>query len=369
MNESEARAMLERTWSDLHEIPEPGDQTPKSCAYLAKKLEEYGYQVDANVGGGVVGILDSKNPGPHFALRADTDALEFYVDGEMKDYHGCCHDGHMSILLTAAKSIAEDGIQRGKLYIIFQPGEEPNVGAKTMIETGKLTDIEEICALHLVPNADVPEGKVASLLLHNGLGTLKAVIRGKNAHASVPHTGINAAEAGVLAVNAANMLRYAPDKNWSCKLTQFIADKSSDNTIPDYAQIVFDLRAENNELLEEITAGLKRAIDGAVRAVGAEVENYEFVFDPAPDYDEELAIFAEKTICEVLGENACAGRVRTSPGEDFHFYSYLGHMKTAYMAVGAGVTPALHIYNNTFNHEALYRAYRLLLAMAHKKLG
>lgn len=369
MEEIEARQMLKSTWEHLHAMPEVGVDTPNTCAYLAEKLKEFGYQVDANVGGGVLGILDSGKPGNHFALRADTDALAFYIDGEMTDYHGCCHDGHMAILLTAAKSIAQAGIESGKLYIVFQPGEEPNLGAKTMLETGKLKDIREICSLHLVPDEDVPCGQIASLLLHNGLGTLKAIIRGQNAHASVLHTGINAVEAGVLAVNAANMIHCAPDKSWSCKVTQFIADKSSDNTIPDYAQIVFDLRAESNELLEDIVSKLKQAITGAVSAVGAKVEAFDYIFDPAPDYDEDLALFVEETIEEVFGEGICAGRVRTSPGEDFHFYSYLGHMKTAYMAVGAGVTPALHIYKNTFDHEYLYVAYKLLCTLAHKKLG
>lgn len=369
MNESEAKQFLEETWTYLHSIPEVGVHTPKSCAYLAEKLREFGYQVDDQVGGGVLGVLDSGQPGVHFALRADTDALEFFVDGKMTDYHGCCHDAHMSILLTAAKQIAEKGIKTGKLFIVFQPGEEPNLGAKTMLETGKLKDIEEICALHLVPDADVPHGQVASLLLHNGLGTLKAVIRGQNAHASVPHTGINAVEAGVLAVNAANMIHCAPDLSWSSKVTQFIADKASDNTIPDYAQIVFDLRAESNALLEEIVTKLKCAITNAVQAVGASVESFDYIFDPAPDYDEDLAQFVEATLCEVIGKDRCAGRVRTSPGEDFHFYSYLGHMKTAYIAVGAHVTPALHIYNNTFDHEILYTACQILCTLAHKKLG
>ena len=84
-------------------------------------------------------------------------------------------------------------------------------------------------------------------MMHNGLGMLNAVFTGKNSHGSLPQNGINAAEAAVLAVNAANTIRCAPDKSWSCKVTQISADRSSDNTIPDYARVAFDLRAENNE--------------------------------------------------------------------------------------------------------------------------
>ena len=368
MDESTVKQFMQSTWETLHRMPEVGTKTPKTCAYLAGKLREYGYTVNDDVAGGVIGILDSGKPGLNFALRSDTDALEFFVDGKKVDYHGCCHDGHMSIVLAAAKELAEEGIQQGKLYIIFQPGEEPSLGARAMVETGKLDAIEEMVGLHLVPPADVEPGKVASLLMHNGLGTVKATITGKNAHASLPQDGINAVEAGVLAVNAANTIRCNPDKSWSCKVTQFSADRSSDNTIPNYAFLAFDLRAENNTLLEELNTKLQTVITAAVQGMGATV-TFDVNLNPAPDYDEALAKVVEDTIVEQLGAENCAGRVRTGAGEDFHFYSYMRGIKNAYMAIGANVDPALHIYNNTFNHDSLYTAYQLLCAIAHKKLG
>lgn len=368
MTETEVKSMLQSTWEHLHQMPEVGTSTPKTCAYIAEKLRSFGYVVDDDVAGGVVGVLDSGVPGLNFALRSDTDALEFFVDGKKVNYHGCCHDGHMTILLTTAKSLAETGIKRGKLYVVFQPGEEPSLGARAMIETGKLDVIDEIVGLHLVPPADVPHGKVASLLMHNGLGTLEAEITGKNAHGSLPQDGINAVEAGVLAVNAANMIRCDPTKSWSCKVTQFSADRSSNNTIPDYAKLAFDLRAENNELLEQLSEKLQAAISASVNAVGASVR-FDLNLNPAPSYDEELGKFVEDVIIEQLGADRCAGRVPTGAGEDFHFFSYMRNIKSAYMAIGANVDPALHIYQNTFDHDYLYVAYNLLCAIAHKKLG
>lgn len=368
MDEKIVKQFLQDTWEKLHGMPEVGATTPKTCAYLAACLKEFGYVVDADVAGGVVGVLDSGYPGLNFALRADTDALEFFVDGEKVVYHGCCHDAHSTILLAAAKELAETGIHQGKLYIIFQPGEEPNVGAKAMIETGKLDGIQEICGLHFVPETDVPHGSVASLLLHNGLGMLNAVITGKNAHGSLPQEGINAVEAGVLAINAANMVRCAPDKSWSCKVTQFSADRSSDNTIPDYARIAFDLRGESNEIMKELSDKVQAAIATAVTAVGATAK-FDLQVNPAPNYDKDLAEFVEKTIARELGKERCAGHVRTGAGEDFHFFNYLRNMKNAYMAVGAKVSPALHVYNCTYDHEYIYISYKLLCALAHKKLG
>lgn len=368
MDEKVLKEFQETAWQTLHQMPELGVNTPKTCAWLAEKLREFGYQVDGDVGGGILGLLDSGKPGPHLALRSDTDALEFYVEGKRTLYHGCCHDSNMAMVLTAARILAEEGIQRGKLYIVFQPGEEPNLGAKAMIETGKLADIQEIVGIHLAPDDLTPHGKISPLIVHSGIAVLNATFTGKESHGSMPHEGINATEAAVLGVNAANMIRCAPDKSWSCKVTQISADRFSDNTIPDYARVAFDLRAESNEILEELTGKLKNALSSAAQAVGAGV-SFSYVMAPAPTFDPDLTKVAVEAITEVLGAEGCDTIVHAGAGEDFNYYSYLLGMKTIYMSVGAHMDPGLHIYKNTFDHEMLYPASRILCAIAHKKLG
>ncbi len=144
------KEFMESTWKKLHSMPEIGVETPATCGYLKEQLLSFGYEVK-DVAGGLVGILDSGNPGVHFALRADTDALEFFINGEIVNYHGCCHDCHSTLVLTTAKKIAEEGIKRGKLFLVFQPGEEPSTGADRMIATGELDEIEEMLGLHFVP--------------------------------------------------------------------------------------------------------------------------------------------------------------------------------------------------------------------------
>lgn len=358
---------MEETWKKLHSIPEVGVETPKTCAYLKEQLLSFGYQV-RQAAGGLVGVLDSGKPGPKFALRADTDALEFAVDGEIKNYHGCCHDCHSTMVLAAAKTMAEEGIQRGTLYIVFQPGEEPGNGSDLMLSSGELDDIEEMLGLHFTPNSECPHGKVSPAVLHKGLVNLHATIRGKNSHGSVPEKGINAVEAGVLAVNAVNCIRMSPDKEWSVKITRFSADKSSDNTIPDYARLTFDLRAENNELLTGLLDKAKAAIEMAVQAVGASCE-MEAIMNPAPSYSEEMVDFVSKLIKDELGEEAYCPPVKAAGSEDFHVYSFRRNIKTAYMDIGANVDPGIHIYENTFDHEMLNTGYRLLCEAVRRKLG
>lgn len=110
----------------LHQIPELGFEEHKTSAYIGDVLEAAGFQVQRNVGGttGIVALLDSGKPGPVVALRADMDALGHIIDGRLEARHTCGHDGHSSVVLTAAEEILAEGlVKRGKLKILFQPAE------------------------------------------------------------------------------------------------------------------------------------------------------------------------------------------------------------------------------------------------------
>ena len=116
----------------LHQIPELGFEEHKTSAYIGDALEAAGFQVQRNVGGttGIVALLDSGKPGPVVALRADMDALGHIIDGRLEARHTCGHDGHSSVVLTAAEEILAEGlVKRGKLKILFQPAEELGTGA------------------------------------------------------------------------------------------------------------------------------------------------------------------------------------------------------------------------------------------------
>ena len=104
--------------------------------------------------------IDSGKPGPVLALRADIDALEFIINGERKIIHACGHDGHISMLLVAAREIKNRGlVKAGRLKILFQPAEEKLFGALKVIESGVLNDVEEMVGMHLRPKQDCRLGK------------------------------------------------------------------------------------------------------------------------------------------------------------------------------------------------------------------
>ena len=143
------------TYDALHAMPEIGFQEEKTSAYLAEKLESFGFTVKRGLGGtGVLGELKGVAPGPVVGLRADMDALGHEVDGKLVAIHSCGHDAHSTMVLAAAEALAKKGIARGTLKILFQPAEELLFGARRMIADGVADDLEMLFGIHLRPGQE-----------------------------------------------------------------------------------------------------------------------------------------------------------------------------------------------------------------------
>lgn len=361
---------IQETWQFFHDHPENAFQEFETSAFIAEKLRAFGYDVSDHLGGtGVVGVLDSGVPGVTLGLRADMDCLVFDVDGVPTNYHGCGHDGNMTMLLTAAKQLAEDGIKTGKLVVIFQPAEETLSGSPAVIATGKLDGLEEIVGMHLQPAAEELPGHASPRLMHKAYGSIELTVRGRSAHASMPHLGINATEVGVQIVNAVNCIRCDARSPYSCKVTIFKADGSSRNTIPDKAELSFDLRADSNEVMEQLIARVKHAARCAADAAGAEVEFTREVFCRAANYDDALAGIVKGVLAEVLGEDCAHDETSCTCSEDFHNYSGMLGCKAAYVSLGADFTPYLHAYDAAFDHAYMKKGAEIFIRTAHARLG
>ncbi len=361
---------IEQAWQFLHEHPEIAFEEKETSAFIAEKLRSFGYEVHENLGGtGVVGVLDSGVPGVKLGLRADMDCLMFTVDGRSVNYHGCGHDGHMSMLLGAAKQLAEDGIKSGKLYLIFQPGEETLGGSTPLIESGVLEGLDEIVGMHLQPAAEEKTGHASPRLMHKAYGNVELLIHGKSAHASMPHLGINATEVGVQIVNAVNCIRCDARSPYSCKVTVFKADGSSRNTIPDRAELSFDMRADTDEVMEQLISRVKTAAVNVAAAMGAGLEFTREVFCRAANYDDELADTVKGVLSELLGEGQVHDETSCTCSEDFHNYSGMLGCKAAYISLGADFTPYLHAYEAAFDHSYLKKGAEIFIRTAHARLG
>ncbi|MDD9908609.1 MAG: amidohydrolase [Ahrensia sp.] len=191
----------------LHRHPETGFEVSRTAAFVAERLEEFGYHVETGIGGtGVVGTLlgesaSQEMPGRCIAFRAELDALPMpektglgYASQIPDRFHGCGHDGHMTTALTAAAYLAKHSDFDGTVRFIFQPAEELLTGARAMLADGLFERFpcDEIYALHNSP--DLPAGQVGipATAALSSADDINITISANGAHGSMPHTGEDA---------------------------------------------------------------------------------------------------------------------------------------------------------------------------------
>lgn len=362
---------LLRIFNTLHQMPEKSLEEYKTSEFLADELEKLGYKVIRSVNNstGVLGILDSGNAGKVLGLRADIDALGYEIDGKIEYRHSCGHDAHAAMVLTAAKSIIEKGIDTGKIYIIFQPAEEIGAGAKIMIGSGLLNDMNEIIGMHIRPIEDTGFGRVSPAMYHSSSVHIISKIYGLSAHGARPHLGINAADAAVLVVNAINAIKGNPYISHSIKVTRIVTGGTSINTIPDEVVIGIDIRSADNDETKRLKELTINAIKYASKSIEARYKILEDYGTPAAKYDDEMKEDAKKSIINVVGAKNLYGDLAIAGGEDFHFYAIDLGCKACYLGLGADATPGLHSPDMTFNHDCMKIGAEVLFDLAKRRMG
>ncbi len=207
---------------DIHRHPELAFQETRTAELVAKQLRALGYEVRTGVGvTGLIGEI-SNGDGKTVAVRADMDALPIQeandvpyrsqADGIM---HACGHDAHVACLLGAARLLAESAdagrMPPGRIRLIFQPSEEStdseNVGgAERMIADGAMEDVSAVIGLHVAADAPVGQVLFREGALMAGNDTLFGTIRGVNAHAALPHEGLDAVVLASQVIGAAHSI-------------------------------------------------------------------------------------------------------------------------------------------------------------------
>ena len=356
---------VKESFDYLHKIPELGLKEYKTSAYLAENLTKFGYEVQTGIGEtGVVGTLKSKETGPVIVLRADMDALLHVVDGKETAIHSCGHDAHSAMVLAVAKEIAHRGLKKGRIKIMFQPAEETLAGALAMIEAGIIDDVDIAIGIHLRAKEEAKKGQATPALYHGASVKMTAIIEGLSAHGARPHLGINAIDAGALAVQAVNAIHLDPIVPTTVKVTKFQGGGGATNIIPDRAELVFDLRSQKNTHMEELIKKTGKAIETAAASVGAKAVISSTKGVPAAEYSDELIDVAREAIVSVLGKEGLLEPTITPGGEDFHFFvKHKPSLKAIYVGIGVDLLPGLHHPEMTFNRDALIDGVNVLLGL------
>ena len=350
---------------DLHANPELGLDTHRTADVVAGLLTSWGIEVHRLVdGAGIVGVLRSGNGPRSVGLRADMDALPIHeqtgaahksrTSGVM---HACGHDGHTTMLLGAARYLAETRQFNGTVNFIFQPGEEGAGGALAMLADGLLERFpsDELFGLHNRPGMPVGHFSITPGTAMAGGAFFDIVINGRGAHGAWPNSSIDPVIAACHIGTALQTVvaRNVPPADMGVLSVTKIEGGDAYNVIPERARMGGTVRAMKRETLNLIEAGLKRIAVAVADGLGARAEvDYRLIFAPLVNAPEPARAIADAA-AEIVGEaNVDRHKGPAAASEDFAFM--LEKVPGAYINLGNGETSA-QVHNNRydFNDEAI----------------
>ncbi|UWQ44232.1 M20 aminoacylase family protein [Leisingera aquaemixtae] len=347
----------------LHQIPELALDLPKTAAFVAERLREFG--VDELHEGiaqtGMVAIINGQGEGPTIGLRADMDALPIpeetgaeYASSHAGNMHACGHDGHTAMLLGAAKYLAETRNFKGRVALIFQPAEEAIGGARIMVEEGIMErfDIGEVYALHNAPG--LPEGHFLTTpgALMAATDEFRIHIKGVGGHAAMPHETrdpVMAACAMAQAIQTIVSRNHHALQDLVVSVTQ-IHTGTTDNVVPDTAYINGTVRSFDPAVQKMVMRRMKEIVAGQAASYGVEAElDYETGY-PATYNDAEKTAFAVEVAREISG----AGNVEAEGGREMgaEDFAYMLQVRPgSYLFLGQGESAGLHHPKYDFNDD------------------
>ncbi|SDC77432.1 amidohydrolase [Terribacillus halophilus] len=316
----------------LHQHPELSFKEEKTAAYIANTYEELGIPYEKNVGGnGVVATLKGGKPGKKIALRADFDALPIQEENDVpykstvpNVMHACGHDGHTATLLGIAKAARslQDQIP-GTLVFVHQHAEEyaPG-GAKPIIETGILDDVDAVFGTHLWSDTPLGTIETADKEFMAGADRFEIEIIGKGGHGAQPHQTKDAVLIGSQVVTALQQIisrRLDPLHTAVITVGTFEAGAAF-NVIADSAKLTGTVRTFDTAVQEQIKMEIENVLKGITTANGASY-TYEYIegYPPVINHPAEaqLVLDASKEVAEVQEANKV---LPTMTGEDFSYY-------------------------------------------------
>lgn len=354
------------TWFDhFHANPEVSWKEYETTKKIASIMEEL--NVSYRLFGDIPGLVAEIGEGTQtVAVRADIDALWQEVDGEWRANHSCGHDANITMVLGALLRLRNEPLDH-KVRFIFQPAEELGNGAVASFERGAVDGVSHLFGVHLRPIEELPLGKITPAIHHGAAYFLEGKISGADAHGARPHQGNNAIDVTMAIHQMLNSLHFSPFEPHSAKLTKVVADGGSTNIIPGGATFAMDIRAQSNQLLDDMKNAIEKGLESIKDQFGVELEWRFFDYTPGAEVSPEAAQMAKSAIIDTLGENFCTNEVHTPGADDFHFYTVKKpELKAAMIGIGANLQPGLHHPKMTFDHTALIDASKVLAAVLKK---
>ncbi len=360
---------------DFHQHPEIAFNEKRTQEVIYKFLQGLGLKVRPVAETGLVATIVGAQRGKTVALRADMDALPLEEEGD-KPYkslhrgaaHACAHDGHMAILMGAAKLIT--GLKNklpGRIVLIFQPAEErPPGGAARIIGEGVLEGVEAIFGLHLWQ--PLPTGKIGlvkgAMMANSDEFTI--LVRGQGGHGSMPHQTVDPIlVASQIVVNVQSIVSRNIDPLKPCVVSFGTIDGGTAfNIIPDEVRLRGTVRSFEADVQALAEKRLREIAEGTAQAFGASAYfEYKRGF-PAVINHPKAVDFVIEVARQLFGENSLELINPVMGGEDFAYY--LQKVPGAFLFFGAGDNcPYPHHHPAfDFDERALPAATLLMTSLA-----
>lgn len=371
---------------DIHAHPELAYHEVRTSELVARELAAYGLEVHRGLAKtGVVGVLRKGSSKRSIGLRADMDALPLHEKNDFKHssarhgyMHACGHDGHTTMLLGAARYLAENRERLdfdGTVHFVFQPAEESEGGAKLMISDGLFTKfpMDSVYGMHNWPGIPVGEMAVSAGPVMAGTCAFEIAVNGHGCHAAMPNLGVDTMVVAcqlVLALQTVVSRNIHPCEAAVVSVTQ-IHGGDAINIIPDDAVLRGTIRSFKPEVQEVVERAIERLCAGIASAFGAQIKVvFDHRYPPTVNnpVETEQCLRAAKAVC---GERRVRRNELPSMGaEDF---SYMLREKPGcyvWLGNGAGTgSCSLHNPNYDFNDESLPVGVSYWVRLVERVLG
>ncbi|MDQ2139174.1 M20 aminoacylase family protein [Alcaligenaceae bacterium C4P045] len=369
---------------DLHAHPELGFEEVRTSGIVAGALEAMGVEVHRGYAKtGVVGVIRGRtnDSGRMIGLRADMDALPMTEDNSFGHkstksglMHGCGHDGHTTILLGAARYLAQTRNFDGTAVLIFQPAEEGLGGAKAMLEDGLFDTFpcDAIYAMHNWPGLPPNTVGINPGPMMAAADRFEVVITGRGGHGAHPYQTIDPV---LVAGHVITALQSVVSRNVNPLDSAVVSIGSLQaghpgamSVIPSEVRLVGTVRTFRRSVQEMVETRMRGVVEGIAVAFGAQAKlNYERMY-PATLNTPQHAQLVGDIATDMLGKQQVVRDLVPSMGsEDFSFM--LQARPGAYFRVGQGGAEAgctLHNTRYDFNDEIIPVGSAMFAALAEK---
>jgi hippurate hydrolase len=373
------QAELAAIRQDIHAHPELGLEEHRTAEIVARKLEEWGIEVHRGIGvTGVVGVLRNGNGQASIGLRADMDALPVteitdvpYASTNPGRMHACGHDGHTTMLLGAAKYLAETRNFNGTVNFIFQPAEEGVGGALAMLKDGLFERFpcDAVYGMHNRPGMPVGQFALGTGARSAGGAFFDIEIIGKGAHGARPEQSIDpvlvACHIGT-ALQSIVSRNISPNDTGVLSITRILSGDAY-NVIPQTASMSGTVRTMKRETMTQIETNMRRMVEAVAAGFGATATlDFRVIFAPMVAADDEAQLMGD-VAAELVGDAKVRRDAPAGMGsEDFSFM--MEKVPGAHIGIGNGPSAALHNHLYNFNDEAIPFGVALWARIAERKM-